>query len=70
VLWTDEAVRTSSVGSLLGLANGAGFASLHCAVPNDLALRGTTIHAQGAVLDAGSPGGFALTAGRAVTVGD
>jgi hypothetical protein len=33
-------------------------------------LRGTTIHAQGAVLDAGSPGGFALANGIAATVGD
>ena len=40
------------------------------ALPDDMALRGVQLVAQGAVLDPASAGGFALTQGLSLTIGD
>ena len=64
------ALLQGAFASALRFTSGDGFAEFPVALPNDLSLRGIVFHAQGGVLDPASPGGFALTQGLSVTIGD
>ena len=52
------------------LANGSGMATLPVPLPDHNALRGVFVHAQAGALDASAPGGFTVSHGLRLAIGD
>ncbi|MCA8963786.1 MAG: hypothetical protein H6838_03445 [Planctomycetes bacterium] len=60
----------NSFGSRVWFTDQAGFMHQPLPLPNSPVLRGFLLNAQAAVLDPVSPGGFAMTQGLSLTIGD
>ena len=66
----DKGKRLIAIATTLGRPNGHGFATYPFALPLDKSLAGLQLFVQAGVLDAAAVGGFELSQGLTLTLGN